>query len=146
VEILNVSCRFPVCLSRMEVLPESQAQDPTWMVSIGLASLGTLILFIASIMLLVQAFRVNIWWGLLIFVPVLGVLIFSFANWGMAKSGFLLHMVGLVVGGAGIVTILGKVGWMDAEAEPGEVQSAVEERSLDLHAGDLVLPRNLTWA
>ena len=61
---------------------------------------GCLVAIVGGIMVLIEAFKENIWWGLAyVFVP-FASLVFLFAHWDVSKRGFLISL-----GGAAVVVI-----------------------------------------
>ena len=65
--------------------------------TIVLIILGVLLACIGGIVLLVAAFRENVWWGLAsLFLP-FASLIFVMCHWARAKIGFALSMLGSVI-------------------------------------------------
>jgi len=67
------------------------------LIPIIFACLGILVGFVGGIMLLIAAFRENVWWGLAcLFVPLAG-LVFVFMHWEVARRGFLLNLFGTLI-------------------------------------------------
>jgi len=70
---------------------------------------GLLIFTYAAVLhiwLIVLAFRTNIVWGLVSFIP-LGSVIFAFTHWKVAAKPFLLYVIGLpVITGVTILTMM----------------------------------------
>ena len=70
-------------------------------VALVLMIVGLVVAAIGGIMLLVAAFKTSVLWGLgSLFVPLVS-LIFVFMHWNVAKKGFLINIVGLVLMGVG---------------------------------------------
>jgi hypothetical protein len=68
----------------------------------ALLVLGGIVLFVGNIMVLIQAFRASIVWGLgSLFIPLVS-LIFVATHWAESKKGFLIALLGLVVLLAGV--------------------------------------------
>ncbi|HOX05517.1 MAG TPA: hypothetical protein PK280_03865 [Planctomycetota bacterium] len=64
-------------------------------VGLILTIVGGIVAFVGAIMVLIQAFKVSVLWGLgSLFVPLVS-LIFVIMNWGVAKKGFLIQLAGL---------------------------------------------------
>jgi hypothetical protein len=69
---------------------------------------GMITMIVGGIMLLIVAFKENIWWGLgSIFVPPFVALVFLFMHWQKAKksffiwlAGFAVYILGMVLGGS----------------------------------------------
>lgn len=67
------------------------------LIPIIFGSIGVLVALVGGIMLLIAAFRENIWWGLAyLFVPLAG-LVFVFMHWEVAKRGFFLSVFGFLI-------------------------------------------------
>ena len=89
---------------------------------------GIVVAAIGGIMILIQAFRTSVLWGLgTLFVPLVG-LIFVFMHWQETKKAFLINVIGTAVMILGIV--LGGVGAKsaaDASAERArKTQEAID--------------------
>jgi hypothetical protein len=71
-------------------------------------SIGGLIALIGFVLILIEAFKKSIVWGIVVLLTCgIGMLIFTFTNWAVAKKGFLIwlagfaiEMIGVVLGGA----------------------------------------------
>ncbi|HXC99995.1 MAG TPA: hypothetical protein VN048_11690 [Verrucomicrobiae bacterium] len=67
------------------------------LIASGLILIGWLVGLVGGIMLLVAAFKVNIWWGLgCIFLPFVA-LVFLFMHWPVAKNPFFIELAGIVL-------------------------------------------------
>ncbi len=68
---------------------------------IALLSVGVIAAIIGNIMIVVEAFRESILWGICYLLVPFASLVFLFAHWSRAKSGFLVSLLGslLIVGG-----------------------------------------------
>lgn len=60
-----------------------------------LTTLGMIILFVGIIVFIVSAFRVSIVWGLCVLLLPGAGLIFLLLNWGKARDGFIIVLVGI---------------------------------------------------
>jgi glutaredoxin len=70
--------------------------------TIALLILGVLIAVIGAVMLIIAAFRENVWWGLAyLFVP-MASLVFVCMHWSRAKTGFLVNLIGALVAVGGL--------------------------------------------
>lgn len=91
---------------------------------IVLAGVGGLTMVIGGLMLIVAAFRVSIWWGLGMFVPILGAIVkvcFLLFHWEEAKTPFLTTLAGVGIGVVGIVlnpSIMEETGEVNAFQRP----------------------------
>ena len=64
-------------------------------VAIALMGIGFIIAVVYGIILLIKAFKVNIWWGLgSLFVPFVG-LVFIIMHWDVAKKPFLMSLISI---------------------------------------------------
>jgi hypothetical protein len=74
-------------------------------ISVALLIFGTPLVVVASIWLLVVAFKQSILWGLAcLFVPFASI-VFIILHWDSAKRPFLFSIVGLVLVGAGVAVL-----------------------------------------
>lgn len=72
-------------------------------VAIALMGIGAIIGLVYGIMLLIQAFKVNIWWGLgYIFVPFVA-LVFIIMHWDVSKKPFLMSLISIPFFIAGVL-------------------------------------------
>lgn len=61
---------------------------------------GSLVAFVGGIMILIEAFKENIWWGLAyVFVP-FASLVFLITHWDVSKRGVLITL-----GGAAVIVV-----------------------------------------
>ncbi len=58
-----------------------------------LAWVGAVVAVTGAILLLIRAFQVSVFWGLITLVP-MGVFIFAAAHWEKAKQGFAIMLAG----------------------------------------------------
>lgn len=80
-----------------------------------LLGLGGLIAFVGSIMILIEAFKTSILWGLgSIFIPFVG-LVFVAMHWQRASRGFMIWAAGFVL--ILIGSVLGGLGGMPRTLE-----------------------------
>ncbi len=61
----------------------------------ALLALGVLLALAGTIVLLIAAFRVSLFWGLISLLAPLGILVFTGVHWSKAKRGFLLQLAAL---------------------------------------------------
>ncbi len=72
------------------------AAGPLAMVGVGLVGLGGLIAGIFGILLMIEAFKVSVLWGLAyLFIP-FASLVFIVKYWDLAKRPFLMSLIGFV--------------------------------------------------
>jgi len=66
-------------------------------IAIVFALIGAIVAVVGSIMVMIAAFRISVWWGLAnLFVP-FASLVFLFKHWQEAKNGFLLSLLGSLI-------------------------------------------------
>ncbi len=76
-------------------------------VIVGLLFLGLIVGMIGWVMMLVEAFKRNIWWGLGSFFIPLITLIFAFINWTEAWKGFMVWFAGSAVAMVAVIMASG---------------------------------------
>ena len=64
-----------------------------WYIAILLLLVSTVV---AYVFVVIGAFRVKIWWGLVALIPLLGSAIFSLTHWSVAGTRFLLMVAGFL--------------------------------------------------
>ena len=91
-------------------------------------AIAMILSLIASVWMLVEAFRVHIFWGLaLIFFPVLGI-VFLILHWEAVKKPFFLNLLATL-----ILMILFVVSWQrNSAASPLEVPAVEQSSSFSL--------------
>jgi uncharacterized membrane protein len=76
-------------------------------ISLALVAIGSLMALGGFIMILIEAFKKSVMWGIGCLICGIATLIFVFTNWDACKKGFLillagvvLEMIGMFLGGA----------------------------------------------